>query len=156
MKGDTMKQDYMNNQASTNIIVGFSYHGLYYYAEVSLRSFLKMSKYDKTSKSHGRKACLRFKPTVKQKEEMIKTYSCGGKTILLCTEADLQNKRIGRENRGQTFERLICEIYQGEPCINRFWWNGADFKKGWSTYQVKLENGTLCTAEQCRKLRAEA
>lgn len=157
MKGDRMRQDYANNQASLHLLVGFDFHGLYYYAEATLGDFLIMAKYDKTSKSHGKKACLRFKPTAEQKKAMIEggrigKYHCR-KAVFLCTATEFKDKQIGRENKGQTFERLIKEMYYGEPCENRFWWNGADFRVSWHTYQVKFENGTLCTAEQCRKVR---
>lgn len=151
MKGDTMKKDYINNQQADIFLVGFIYKELYYITMLDLETFMLMSKYDKTSKSHGRKNCLRFKPTVKQKRGMIATGA-----ICYCDNLTLQREKIGRENNGQVFERLMCKEYSGIPCKDRFWWTGGDFECYDKIIQVKLENGTLCTAEQCKKLRAEA
>lgn len=152
MKGDTMKKDYLNNQAADYMIVGFDYHGMTYYHKRRVSYFADMWKYDKTSKSHGRKACLRFKPTAEQKRRMIEDHAI----LYSETETFFRRERQEHENRGQTWERVNLEDYgeDATPCKNRAWWNGGDIK-AYDEYiiQVKYEGGTICTAEQCRAHR---
>ena len=148
MKGDTMKKDYRNNQKANIFLIGFSYQGNIYRILLSIEVFMKLTKYDKTSKSHGKKPCLRFKPTANQKRALINL----GATCW-SNEATFQEKILPNENKGQTFERIMKKEFNGMPCKNRCWWNGGDFEYYNKIYQVKYENATVCTAEQCRRVR---
>jgi len=147
MKGDTMRRIYNNTQAAEKMAVGFEYRGMIYYYERPVVYFLKMFKYDHTSKSHGRIACLRFKPTAEQKRAMIANHAIpfGDSSIFF------QRERHSHENKGQTWERYLYELYDGKPCKARAWWNGGDFLSDGHIVQVKYENATVCTAKQCRE-----
>lgn len=150
MKGDTMKHDYIINQVAENFAVGFSYKGLVYMVTTFSTSWvMQFSKYDKTSKSHGRQACLRFKPTAAQKEYIIKYF----KPVVLCTIEELDDEILQGENKGHAFERLARKVLHGWACKPRGWWDGVDFVAKGEGYQAKYEGGTFCTAKQCREHR---
>ena len=150
MKGDTMKHDYLHNQAAENLALGFIYNGLVYMkVTFSAGWALQFAKYDKTSKSHGRQACLRFKPTAIHKEYIVKHFN----PQVLCTVEELDDEIMQGENRGHAFERLAREALGGWTCTPRGWWDGVDFVAKGEGYQAKFEGGTFCTAKQCREHR---
>lgn len=147
MKGDTMRYAYIKKQAADKMLVGFEYKGTVYMYKRSVLYFWEMFKYDHTSKSHGRLACLRFKPSAEQKRAMIANNAIS----LGEAEAFFKRNRREHENKGQTWERCMKELYNGEACKARAWWNGGDFSYDDNIIQVKYENGTVCTAKQCRE-----
>lgn len=149
MKGDTMRKTYNQKQVASKMLVGFEYNGMIYYHVRPVVYYSKMFKYDHTSKSHGRLACLRFKPTAEQKRAMIADHAVAYGQI----DTFFKCERRDHENKGQTWERCMCELYNGKPCKARAWWNGGDFMDGSDIIQVKYENGTVCTAKQCRAIR---
>jgi len=150
MKGDTMRKDYINNGAADAFALGFTYNGLVYLRLThSYNHALQYAVYDKTSKKHGRLACLRFRPTAEQKKDLVENWSVKA----LCTIAELDAERKHGENRGHAFERLARREFGAMPCIEREWWNGGDFMTWTTIYQAKFEGGTFCTAKQCRALR---
>lgn len=150
MKGDTMRKDYINNGAADAFALGFIYKGLVYMRLThSYNNTLKYSKYDKTSKKHGRLACLRFRPTAEQKKDLVENWN----VKILCTIEELDAERKNGENRGHAFERLARRELGAMQCIEREWWNGGDFMTWTTIYQAKFEGGTFCTAKQCREHR---
>lgn len=151
MKGDTMRKDYINNGTADAFALGFIYEGLVYMRLVrSYNHTMQYATYDKTSKKHGRLACLRFRPTAEQKKDLVNNWTVSA----LCTIEQLDSNRKQGENRGHAFERLAREALGGLPCERRGWWEGADFIAEDESYQAKFEGGTFCTAKQCREHRA--
>lgn len=151
MKGDTMRKAYINKGAADAFALGIIYNNIVYMRiERVYNKAMQYAVYDKTSKKHGRLACLRFCPTAEQKKDLVNNW----RMIPLCTIEELDAERRNGENRGHAFERLARENLNGETLHRRAWWEGADFIANGETYQAKLEKGTFCTAKQCRALRA--
>lgn len=151
MKGDTMRKACIKHGAADAFALGIIYnHIVYMRIEHAYNRALQYAVYDKTSKKHGRLACLRFRPTAEQKKDLVNSW----KVIPLCTVDELDAERRNGENRGHAFERLARKALNGQTLAMRAWWEGADFTANGETYQAKLEGGTFCTAKQCRALRA--
>ena len=150
MKGDTMRHDYIINGAADAFVLGIIYKGnVYMKISHSYNWALYYAKVDKTSKSHGQLACLRFRPTADQKKDIVENWGA----TLLCSLEELDDSVMLGENRGHAFERLAREALRGWACTRRGWWEGADFVAGADSYQAKFEGGTFCTAKQCREHR---
>ena len=150
MKGDTMKHDYTTTQKADAFALGFVYNDKVYMQIVHSCDFtMVFARYDKTSKSHGRVACLRFRPTAWQKKFMVEQWSAKE----ICSLAELDDEIMQGENRGHAFERLAREALRGWACTPRGWWDGVDFVAKGEGYQAKFEGGTFCTAKQCREHR---
>jgi len=150
MKGDTMRKKYIGNGAADAFALGINRHGIVYLRiEHTYNRTLSFAVYDKTSKKHGRRACLRFRPTAEQKKDLVYNW----RVIPLCTLEQLDAERREGENRGHAFERLAMRRLNGTPCERRAWWEGGDFVVNGETYQAKYEGGTFCTAKQCRAVR---
>ena len=148
MKGNTMRKVYANNNAHDFVLLGFNYKGNWYATFSTTAEMLKESKYGKTSKSHGNKSCLRFRPSSAWKEYIINT-----KRFITWNNCDIIAEAKDKENRGEAFERIMCQVLKANPCKKCVWYKGGDFEYNDYIYQVKFENGTICTAEQCRKVR---
>lgn len=150
MKGDTMRKNYTNNQKANAFVLGFIYKdSVYIKIFQSCNFIMAFAKYDKTSKSHGRIPCLRFRPTAWQKKMLVDEW--GAKEF--CTIAELDNQCSKEENRGHIFEKLARDEYKAFQCEKKEWWNGGDFVIDGNIYQAKFEGGTFCTAKQCRALK---
>ena len=150
MKGDTMRKACINNGAADAFALGIIYNGIVYMRiERVYNRVMQYAIYDKTSKKHGRLACLRFRPTAEQRKDLVNNW----KVFALCTVEELDAKRLKGENRGHAFEKLARETLNGWTMDRRAWWEGADFIANGETYQAKLEGGTFCTAKQCKALR---
>lgn len=150
MKGDTMRHDYATTQRADALALGFIYNDKVYMQIVHSCNFaMSFARYDKTSKSHGRVACLRFRPTAWQKKFMVEQWSAKE----ICSLAELDAERRTDENRGHAFEKLARREIGAMQCIEREWWNGGDFMTLTTIYQAKFEGGTFCTAKQCREHR---
>lgn len=148
MKGDTMRNDYANNQKADLFGLGFEYRGYVYGFLADLACAMYHAKADKTSKKRGRISCLRLRISAADKAWYAEDMEP------LCTVEELEAMRKPGENRGHVFERLLREKYGATPCEARAWWQGADFiLPAGDTIQAKFEGGTFCTAKQCREVR---
>jgi len=150
MKGDTMRRVYAKKSAQDGNILAFTYCGKWYAGFFTTAELLKQSVYDKTSVSHGREPCLRFKPSMAWKREVVEA-------VYYFRQDDgdpIKQAREG-ENRGQVIERIMLETCNAIKCEKRAWWEGGDIilNASGAVMQVKYENGTVCTASQCRKIR---
>lgn len=164
MKGDTMKDTYKNANAAEAFAVGFKRGGYVYGFLCDAAFALSYARTDKTSKKHGRKACLRLYITAAEQRRIEQDAKKYFPQMRLCTVEQFEAMKKPSENDGHVFERLIREKYHGTPCKCGGWWKTADFTlpedftyhtKEWKPrlIQAKFQGGTFCTAEECRKVK---
>lgn len=154
------------NNAADAFAVGFIYGGNIYGFLCDTAYALSLARRDKTSKKHGRKACLRLRFTADEKRELATEEYFSDKRRL-CTLAEFEAMKRDGENFGHVFERLMRDKYNGITCKRGGWWESADFNADcryysnsgkvildWTNIQAKFDGGTFCTVDQCEALKA--
>lgn len=164
MRTNTMKKVYANNNAADAFAIGFIYKGYVYGFLCDTAYALEHAQRDKTSKKHGRKACLRLRFTADAKRELTNDYFAEARK--LCTVEQFKAQKNSGENNGHVFERLMREKHNGTACEHGAWYECADYNmdyviKGasgktiveWHNIQAKFDGGTFCTAKQCEAVQ---
>ena len=142
-----MIEKYNRNAYTNNYIYGFSMYGnIYYYILTSLH-FIKL---DKQSSKNGGGYSLRYKPTKKEKENIIKSGICK----ILCSEDYFKNAvENSKYNKGEIFEKMITEksgqVWEKD---NIPFYKGADLTINNIAYSIKFEKATICTENILNKL----
>lgn len=125
----------------TSLLVGFHYHG-YVYA-ISRKTLVKRwVKWQKNSSKRGSSWKLRLLLSDRDKEKLIKTAGC----ICLATYEDFF-KEMNNMNRGEIFEKYICEAITGNPWKKDYtpWYEGADLEYGNLKVQIKYDGASIAS-----------
>ena len=105
-----------------NYVMGFTYEGnVYAINAVGLTFGIRL---DRASSKNGGGYSLRFKPSVEEKEAMIKS----GMVELICSQEYFDNMHANSKyNKGEIFDA------------------GADLTVNGIAYSIKFEKATICT-----------
>lgn len=143
-----MIEKYNRNAYTHNYIYGFSMYGNIYYYILTGLQFIKL---DKQSSKNGGGYSLRYKPTKKEKENIIKSGICK----ILCSEDYFKNVvENSKYNKGEIFEKMITEKYgQIWEKNNVPFYKGADLTTDNIAYSIKFEKATICTENTLMKLK---
>lgn len=139
---------YNENAFTHNYIYGFVMYGNVYYYNLTGLHFIKL---DKQSSKNGGGYSLRYKPTKKDKENLIKSGICK----VLCSEDYFINAVANSKyNKGEIFEKLITEksgqVWEKD---NVPFYKGADLTVNNIAYSIKFEKATICTENTLIKLK---
>ena len=143
-----MIEKYNRNAYTNNYIYGFSMYGNIYYYILTGLHFIKL---DKQSSKNGGGYSLRYKPTKKEKEDLIKSGICK----ILCSEDYFKNVvENSKYNKGEIFEKMITEksgqVWEKD---NIPFYKGADLTTNNIAYSIKFEKATICTENTLNKLK---
>lgn len=124
-----------------NYVMGFTYEGnIYAINAVGLTFGIRL---DRASSKNGGGYSLRFKPSVEEKEAMIKS----GMVELICSQEYFDNMHANSKyNKGEIFEKIITER-AGQVWVkdNVPFYAGADLTVNGIAYSIKFEKATICT-----------
>ena len=151
-KKDELIQRYTKLSAVHNYLYGFIYQGnVYAYATTTVEAIL-----DKASSKNGGGYSLRYRPTAKQKAEIVEK----AETKLVITEPEFMEIVEGlgykRPNKGEGFEKMIVEKSKQEwkkdvaPFTER-----GDVVIDGIDYQVKFEKATFASEIQIARFEQE-
>lgn len=128
-------------------IFGYAYRGIVYSARIDDgRALLSQLLYiDESSPKNGLQYILRYRPNRKQ-WQMICDNAQEVKKICTLNHLETVGRRL-KKNRGETFELLVAQIYNGkvsDKCNLKFT-NGGDMTINNVPYQVKYSSATFAS-----------
>lgn len=144
-----MTKFYMDRAYSHTYLVGFTFKGTVYYAELSAEQMAQLIKLDKAGRGQG--YSLRFKPNTGDKFALLST----GAKVLCSVEHFKALVESCKYNKGEVFERLLTELY-GQTWVkdNVPFDKGADLEAEGKNFQIKFEQATYITEAQMLRMRA--
>ena len=146
---------YLITQFLTIKIFLFAFYLIVKYKVIILNFKINNSKtnvkFDKQSSKNGGGYSLRYKPTKKEKENIIKSGICK----ILCSEDYFKNAvENSKYNKGEIFEKMITEksgqVWEKD---NIPFYKGADLTTNNIAYSIKFEKATICTENILNKLK---
>ena len=140
-----MMKSYEKHSFSNKYIEGFVFKNMIYMLMTNSLHETGL-KLDKASRNGG--CSLRFKPTLKEKKEMLK------KAFPICTKQEfIALVKTSKYNQGEIFEKIISERFGVEwKKDNIPFTKKGDLEINGIAYQIKFEKATFINEKQLVKL----